>query len=141
MSVVLDASVIAKCLVPEPDSDKSKALMLEWTQGRLDVIAPDILRAEVAGVLWKRATRGLISSARSESLYRDFVELGIPTAPIEDLVGQALRMALRYRHSVYDGLYVVLALDMGWDFVTANERLYNALSPSIPRVQLLRNWV
>jgi predicted nucleic acid-binding protein len=140
MSLILDASVVVKCLVPEVDSDRSKALLASWSQGQLDVAAPEIISAEVASMLSKRALRGLISHARAINLYQEFVDLGIPLEPIAASMPAALKIALRYGRSVYDSLYVALALEMGWDFVTADEKLYNALRSSLPEVRLLRDW-
>lgn len=140
MSYILDASVVAKCLVPEVDSDRSKELLAKWSQGQLDVAAPEIIAAEVASMLSRRALQGLISHPRALSLYEEFVDLGIPLEPIAPSMSAALKIALRYGRSIYDSLYVALALEMGWDLVTADEKLYNALHSSLPAVRLLRDW-
>ena len=43
MSIVVDSSVVAKRLVSETDSDKARSLLLSWTRGGLDLVAPEIL--------------------------------------------------------------------------------------------------
>lgn len=140
MNFVLDASVAAKYLVPEADSDKARDLMTHWEQGRVALRAPAILMAEVGNMLWKRAVRGLIPAEDAASLLKGFVQIRLPLAPIENLANSALKLALRYHHSVYDGLYVALALAAQYDFITADERLFKTLSPFFPQVRLLRNW-
>jgi predicted nucleic acid-binding protein len=55
-------------------------------------------------------------------------------------VGPALKLAFKYRHSVYDGLYLALAMSKGWNFVTADEKLYRLLNPGFSLVTLLRDW-
>ena len=139
-SLIVDASVVAKRLVLEPDSDKANLLFANWERGALEILAPSILPAEVANMLWKRARRGLLSAAVVENLFREFNAFHVPLWPIEDLMELALTLALRNGHSAYDGLYVALALKTGWDLVTADERLYNMLSPPFPNIRLIRDY-
>jgi predicted nucleic acid-binding protein len=47
-------------------------------------------------------------------------------------------LAHQYIRSVYDALYVALALQEGCQLVTADGRLYNALRPVLPDTML---WV
>jgi predicted nucleic acid-binding protein len=140
MSFVVDASVAAKWLVPENESDKAEDLLRRWQKRSFDLSAPQMILAEVANVLWKRSARGLLAANKAASLYSDFTRLKIPLEPNGNLVAAALELALHHRTSVYDGLYLALALDLGWDFVTADEKLYRAFAVSFPQVSLLRNW-
>ncbi|HUY12806.1 MAG TPA: type II toxin-antitoxin system VapC family toxin [Terriglobia bacterium] len=55
MRVVLDASVAVKWLLPEADSEKAQDVLLDWNAGRLELVVPGLLLAEVANVLWKKA--------------------------------------------------------------------------------------
>ncbi len=139
-SLIVDASVVAKRLVLEPDSDKAKVLFANWERGALEILAPSILPAEIANMLWKRARRGLLSAAIVENLFREFNVFHVPLWPMEDLVDLALTLALRNGHSAYDGLYVALAIKTGWDLVTADERLCNMLSRSFPNIRLIRDY-
>lgn len=139
-SLIVDASVVAKRLVLEPDTDKAKVLFANWGRGALEILAPAILPAEVANMLWKRARRALLSAAAAEELYREFNAFHVPLWPIEDLTELALALALRNGHSAYDGLYVALAIKTGWDLVTADNRLYNMLHLSFPNICLIHNY-
>jgi len=138
MNIVLDASVAAKWLLIEVDSDKAEALFRAWTAKRIGLLAPEILPAEVASTLWKRVMRGFLPSAEALRLHREFSDLAIPLHPVGELVGAALQLALQFRHSVYEGLYLALARETGADFVTADERLFNLARPGSMR--LLRDW-
>ena len=138
MNIVVDASVAAKWLLVEVDSDKAEALFRAWTAKRVGLLAPEILPAEVASALWKRVMRGLLPAAEALRLQREFNDLAIPLHPVGELVDAALHLALRFRHSVYDGLYLALARETGADFVTADERLFNLTAPGSTR--LLRHW-
>ena len=140
-SLIVDASVVAKRLVLETDTDKAKALFADWEQGALDILAPAILPAEIANMLWKRTRRALLSTAVAETLFRNFNAFHIPVWPTDDLLEPALALALRNGHSAYDGLYVALAIKTGWNLITADERLYNLLRPSFLGISLIRDYV
>lgn len=140
MNLVIDASVAGKWLLPEDDSDKAEALLVRWQEGRVGLLAPEIIYPEVANMLWKRTARGLLSPDEVHKLYARFVQIDIPLAPMIELVGSALDVALEHRRPVYDALYVALSLGTGWDFVTADARLHNALGSWFPQVRLLRDW-
>lgn len=43
------------------------------------------------------------------------------------MLASALEIALAHRRSIYDAIYVALALRENCEMVTADERLYNAL--------------
>lgn len=137
MKLVLDASVAAKWLVPERDSDKAKALFESWNDGQIDLIAPTLLTAEIASMLWKRATRGLMSAAEALRLFQEFSDFGLALSPIQTLATSALRLSVAYRHPFYDCLYVALALREGCDLLTSDAKLFNAFSPVFPHVRLL----
>lgn len=140
MSVVVDASVAAKWLVHEPDSDRARALLAAWQRGVLEGVAPSILPVEIAATLWKRGMRGFIPAETAARLFEKFRRLEFPLVPIEESMTTALTLALRYRHPVYDCLYVALAVETRWDLVTADERLHEVFSGSFPRIRLLRDW-
>jgi predicted nucleic acid-binding protein len=140
MTVVIDASVVAKRLVAEPESDKARALFLRWAEGTLDLLAPDILAVEIASMLWKRAVRGLLPAETVLALYREFRELQVPMWPCECVADQAFRLALQYQHAVYDCLYVALAAEMGSELVTADERLWQTFHPVFADIRQLRDW-
>jgi predicted nucleic acid-binding protein len=140
MTVVIDASVAAKWLFKEPDSDRARDLLEGARARRLSLLAPELLPAEIGSMLWKRVFReGLdINDARAE--YARFKRTCPALVRIRKLVDSALRLALQHRHSIYDCLYVTLALETPCDFVTADEKLHHALGSSFPQVRLLRDW-
>ena len=140
-SLIVDASVVAKRLVLEPDTDKAKVLFANWDRGALEILAPAILPAEIANMLWKRARRALLSAVVAEELFREFKAFHVPLWTIEDLMELALALAIRNGHSAYDGLYAALAIKTGWDLVTADGHLYNMLRQSIPNIRLIRDYV
>jgi len=59
-------------------------------------------------------------------------DLGIVTASSLDLVREALELALSHGRTVYDSLYVALAMESRSELITADERLANALAARLP---------
>jgi len=140
MNLVVDASVAAKWLVPEEDSDRAGHLLRAWTQGKANLTAPDLILPEVASVLWKRVQRRTLPASVAQDLYSQLERLGIPLAASEGLVREALRMALLHGNSVYDGVYVALSRLLDWNYVTADVKLHALLSAHFPNIVLLHDW-
>ena len=140
MNIVVDASVAAKWLFSELDSDRAAALLHETVQGRLKSLAPDILPAEIGNVLAKRVLRGLLREQQALAEYERFQRSCPALISNKTLAESALRLALRRRHPIYDCLYLALALEARCDLLTADEKIHRAFSPDFPQVRLLRNW-
>ena len=123
MSLVLDASVALKWFVQEDGAASALALA-----GREDLIAPDLLVAEVANGLWKMEQVGRLPAKAVDlalaRLPRYFQQL----APVEPLAARALGIARRLGHPVYDCFYLALAEQANASFVTADSRLLERLA-------------
>ncbi len=140
MDLVIDASVAAKWIFEEPDAGRARALRNDAERGGFELMAPEILPAEIANVIWKRIIRGELDAKNAQSMFDQFSRICPVLIRLSNLVEAALALSIRFRHSVYDNLYVALAIERGCGFVTADEKLFRLLSPSIPEVRLLRNW-
>ena len=68
----------------------------------------------------------------AELALQQLEDLSIPTISTSAFVLEALRLAAHYGRTVYDSVYVVLAVQHGLEFVTADERLANALAAYLP---------
>ncbi len=140
MNLVVDASVAAKWIFREADADKAMALQWQFERGRLELLAPDILPAEIANVIWKKVLRQDLDSLDAHAHYSKFKRVCPFLVSISSLAEAALSVSLRYRRTVYDSLYIALAIERGCEMLTADERLFNALRLKIPQVSLLRHW-
>ncbi len=140
MTVVVDASVAAKWLLPEQDGDKAAAVLSAWNDGVVSLLAPDLLGVEIANTLWKTAARGLLERGDAARLFTRFERLSLPLVPTVSLIGEALSMSLSYQHPVYDCVYAVLAAREQSGLLTADEKMFRALRPALAAVWLLRDW-
>lgn len=61
-----------------------------------------------------------------------FMNRDLPTIPSRKLLHSAYDLAITFNRPVYDCLYVALALRVKAPFVTADEKLANALAAHLP---------
>jgi predicted nucleic acid-binding protein len=132
---IVDASVAAKWLLPAAGEgllDQANHLIALHVRRDLQLLAPDLLEAEIGNVLWKAFRRNRISQPEAQNSLRRFTALGIQVLPTSDLMSEALQIALACDRSFYDSLYVALAVATKTEFITADERLVNALGSRFP---------
>ncbi|MFN8487219.1 MAG: type II toxin-antitoxin system VapC family toxin [Caldilineaceae bacterium] len=138
--LVIDSSVVIKWFVPEPYSSEAQLILNQFQQGTLDLLSPDLLYAEIGNILWKKQrTQGLPANAAT-AILQQFRAIPFAITPCADLLDSAYRLAITHQRTVYDSLYLALSLREGCTFVTADERLVNALTPHFPNVVWLANW-
>ena len=87
---VVDANVAAKWLLPaagESLLDQANRLVAMRVKRELQLLAPDLIEAEVGNVLWKAVRRNRISQAEAENSLRNFAALAIQVVPTSGLRG------------------------------------------------------
>jgi len=132
---VLDASVAAKWVLPagdEPLRAESVGLLEAFTAGELGLSVPDLFWPEVGNILWKSARIGRISEATVWDAIDWLLDLKIPTSPTAPLLSDAARIAVTFDRTVYDSIYVALAIASNRPLITADERLVNAVGAQLP---------
>lgn len=122
--LVVDASVVAAAFFPERHSKAARTLLLSGS----DLCAPDLIYAEIANVVWKRQRRGEIAAEEAGGLLTDVLDLPLEITPAEQLVASALALALLSGRTVYDCLYVALAVQEKIVLVSDDQRLVHALT-------------
>lgn len=140
MNLIVDASVVAKWLFREIDSEKAERVLDGWAAGSLTLYAPEILPLEVASAVLKRVVRESLPEKQALELFGRFFRYCPQLVPLLGLAEPALSLAIRQRQWVYDCLYVTLSEELGCDFLTADERLHAAFGAATRRVRLLRDW-
>jgi predicted nucleic acid-binding protein len=116
-TLVIDASIAVKWVVEEEGT--SQALML---RKRAKLIAPELLVAECANILWKKVQREELSREEALLAARLLQIAEIELLPTRSLLESATRIALDLDHPAYDCLYLALAVESECRFVTADER-------------------
>ena len=119
MPIVLDASVALKLVVREPGTPEAQALVLDEER-----IAPDWMLAEVASGLANKMRYESVGAAQGQAALAAmprFVDRLYPTQP---LLPDAVTLAVRLEHALYDCLYLVLAISESCRVVTADRNFH-----------------
>ena len=122
-AVVVDCAVAIKWFVPEELSAEAEGLL----DGTRDLLAPDLLFAELGNVLWKKVSRRELTTAEARAVLSGISKVPLAVTPSRDLTAAALEIALAHGRTVYDAIYVALAVAHDCTLVTADERLVRAL--------------
>jgi predicted nucleic acid-binding protein len=134
-ALVLDASVAVKWAVPsakETLTVESLHLLKRYTDGEINFLVPDVFWAEVANVLWKGVRQRRWPQSVAERAASDIRKRNFFTVSSRELLAEALEIAFANDRSVYDCLYVALAVQFNVEMITADERLANALAARLP---------
>lgn len=121
-SCVLDASVVVKWFIPEVYSES--ALKLREMDGRF--YAPAFLTLEIGNVLARKRRRNELTQVEAEGIWRAFRQSPIRRHADETLVLAAFDLAQHTRTTLYDNLYLALAVELDIAFVTADRKFYQA---------------
>ncbi|RAI57284.1 type II toxin-antitoxin system VapC family toxin [Roseicella frigidaeris] len=118
MTLVIDASVLAAVALDERLAVAARPALLT-----ADAVAPDLILAEFANVLWKAVRQGRLPRPEALAVFRDATALLDRIVPLVSLQDRALDLACRRDHPAYDCVYVALAQCEGAPLVTADARL------------------
>jgi predicted nucleic acid-binding protein len=127
VDVVVDASVAVKWFVPEIYS----AQALRFLDAGFRHHIPAILHTEVGQTIWKKVhQRKEIVPADGRSILRALLVTPFEVHAVTPLLEPAFDIALTTGRTVYDSIYLALAVALGCKLVTADHKLCNALRAS-----------
>lgn len=118
----MDASIAIKWVVEEEGTPEALTL-----RQRAKLIAPDLLVAECANVLWKKVQRDELLKEEAFLAARLLQSAEIELLPTRSLLEEAARIAIALDHPAYDCLYLALAVANDCSFVTSDERFLRKL--------------
>jgi predicted nucleic acid-binding protein len=129
--IVVDASVAVKWFTDEVLAEEAASVLTSY----VDLLAPPLIITEVSNALLKKLKLG---DMRRDHAVAAIDRLGqeLTFVTLGDYPVVAFEIAVTHQRSVYDSLYVGLALQEGCQFVTADEKLYNSLRGVYPEALL-----
>ncbi|HTP86150.1 MAG TPA: type II toxin-antitoxin system VapC family toxin [Bryobacteraceae bacterium] len=123
---VVDCSVAAKWLLPEPGRAAAMELYRRHARGEVSLIAPDLLLVEFASLLAKQSGRNLITEPQAREAYRLLWQHGLRLVDTRPRLFRALELALGQQLSLWDSVYVAVAVEYGCPVITADRRLFRS---------------
>ena len=122
------------------DIAEARRILDGYQSGALSFLAPDLINAEFGNIVWKKHLFQGLETADAQAIIAGFRTLQFTLTPTAALLDDAFKIALAHRRTVYDALYLALSLRERCQFVTADEKLANAVGSSFPNLVWLANW-
>lgn len=139
--LVIDSSVAVKWFVAETHSAEAERIFDEYLAGRLTLLAPDFIYAEFGNIVWKKQVfQGFDPVDADRAVYQFRTRVRFTLSSAQALLDDAYRLAVAHKRTVYDSLYLALSLRAGCQFVTADEKLVNAVGATFSNIIWLANW-
>ena len=136
--ICVDASLAAKWILLEEDTDRAQALYRACIQADHRLVAPPLLASELTNILRQRMRRGqpTLSLTDANLLLRQFLSFPIELLAPSGMYELSLGLAdLHNLSATYDAQYVALAQLLGCNVWTADQRLQHALDGKLAFVK------
>ena len=124
--LVVDASVAIKWFVPEIHSASAARLL----DPEFIISAPDLIAPEFGNTVWKKVRRQEITPAEAIEILNAFPSMAIEIYPSGALLMPAFELAVALDRTVYDSLYLALAVAQDGALITADRRFHTAVVAS-----------
>jgi predicted nucleic acid-binding protein len=118
--LIVDASVAIKWFVPEIHSEAAARLL----DPRFILFAPDLIGPELGNTVWKKVRRREITTEEATEILNVFPSMGVEIYPSSVLLTSAFELAVALDRTVYDSLYLALAVAQDGALITADQRFY-----------------
>ena len=140
-TIVVDASVLLRAFPrDEEETRQVDRLLDDHADGRLVLIAPPLLKYEVANALRTAAVRQRISAFETRDALHVLLQAPVFYYNSDALVEEALNLSLRYERSAYDSVYLALAQHLRVPFFTGDRKLYQAVSGSFQWIRWIGDY-
>lgn len=137
-TLVVDCSIAAKWILPEPDRAPALQILEQYGAGEISLIAPDLLLAEFASLLSKRNRRKEISADQARTAFQLMLECAPRLLETRPRLHRALDLSLEYQLSLWDCVYLAIANEHDCPLLTADRRLFRGSGARHVSVALLR---
>ena len=139
-NIVVDSGITVKWFIAEHDSDEALRILQEYRNEKLTFLAPTLIYAEFGNIIWKKLIFQGLDTTAADFAIQEFKKISFTLTPISTLFDDAYKIAVKYKRTFYDSLYLALSLREDCEFVTADEKFYNSVKKFFPKIILLANW-
>jgi predicted nucleic acid-binding protein len=140
-SLVVDSSVAIKWFVPELYSTEARRVLDDYQTGSLSFLAPDLINAELGNIVWKKHLFQGLDANDAQAVIDEFRKVTFILTSTAALLEEAYRLAASHHRTVYDMLYLALSIRESCKYVTADERMVNAIGSLFPNLIWIGKWV
>jgi predicted nucleic acid-binding protein len=123
VKLVVDASIAIKWMIDESDSDLAARLLDDGH----DLLAPELIIAELISAAWKHRRRGRIGEAQFDDIVIRITQRPIACRPLRPLALRAAALARALDQPIYNCPYLALAEAEDVPLITADRRLVDAV--------------
>ena len=124
MSIVLDASVVAKWIFLEEDSGKAEQLLKDHSS----FLVPDLFYVEMDAIIGKKVRKKDLEASDAHRKRGQVQRIAVNVIYHQTLAKLAFDISVSLPVTVYDALYLALAMDNQTIMWTADNRLVRGLS-------------
>jgi len=139
-NLVVDSGITVKWYIEEDDSDIAQLIYNEYEAGNISFLAPDLIYAEFGNIIWKKQIFKNLNANEADFAISEFKKISFTLTPITLLFDDAYKIAVKYKRTFYDSLYLALSERENCEFVTADEKFYNSVRNSFSKTILLSDW-
>jgi len=134
---VLDSSVIVKWFVEEEFTNKALLIRQALLVGKVELVAPDLILYEIPNAL--RFSQKL-NEEDIKKIISSLFGIGMEiTVPVRRILDSAIDFSFKFNITLYDAYFIALAKDIGYEFITADEKLYNK-AKALKFVKILKDF-
>ena len=128
-TIVADTSALIRLYLPDGPlpEDFENHIDSAW-QGETIIFIPEIALAEAAQVIWKKQQAGVLKENEADEVLSAFLDLPLEVVGHRDLLIDALSLARLNDLTVYDGLFLALAIKLRAELITADKKLNNTFN-------------
>ena len=124
---VFDSSAVVRLFIPDGPIPEGMEQFLKGVEAGDNIaLAPELMLAEIANVLHKKSLRDEISDDECDQILTLIQRLPIRLFSHEELVEGAVQLARDHALTVYDALFLELALQQNGSLFTGDLKLEKA---------------
>jgi predicted nucleic acid-binding protein len=134
---VVDASVAIKWLTAESGHQRARELLKSYVWGSVELIAPSVLKLEVASALSKQVRRRQMTTDQAKRAFVQFQSYRPQFLDHASLAHEALDLSTFHHLSLWDCLYLAQAIRYRCGLITADRQFYRVAKQHYPFMTLL----
>jgi predicted nucleic acid-binding protein len=142
-TVVVDTSIAIKWVLYESDSPTAQALLAEWIDKGMEILAPALLAYEITNSLYQKVRRGEITLESARIAITKTLTTGLEFDFFQDEILSLRAIELAHRYSLpatYDSHYLALAEREDCPLWTADTRMWRAVKDRLDWVHWMGDY-